>query len=250
MSIVQRSLPLTYLHATAVPLLRAPGYWVPVVLFPSLLFSFFGVPPSQANPQIANILMASWSAFAVIGIGFFQFGVSIAQSRQEKWTDFVRTLPAGAGPKIAAQMGTAVLFLIMAVGLLWTLANFSTAVDLSLVQYARLAGALIVGVVPFVMLGIALGYALPARAAVPVANLMYLPLSYLGGLWMPPSMLPDIVQTLSPYVPTRQLGELVWAAVLDNPIPWSSVQGLSLYTLLFMAVAVIMWRRDDATRNR
>ena len=250
MSIAQKSLPLTYLHATAVPLLRSPGYWIPVVIFPSLLYTFFGIPPSQQDPQIANILLASWSAFAVIGIGFFQFGVSIAQARQEKWTDFVRTLPAGAAPKILAQVGTAGLFLAMAIALMWGLSNMMTAVELNIIQYARLALALVVGMVPFVMLGITLGYALPARAAVPVANLIYLPLSYLGGLWMPPQMLPDVVQRFSPYVPTRHLGELAWAAVLDRPTPWENVQALGIFTLIFIATAVFFWHRDDASRNQ
>ena len=37
----------TYLTATLVPLLRTPAYWIPLVVFPSLLYAFFGIPPSQ-----------------------------------------------------------------------------------------------------------------------------------------------------------------------------------------------------------
>ncbi len=239
-----------YIYATLVPLSRTPAYWVPVVLFPSLLYAFFGVSPSQGNEQIAVILLASWSAFAVIGIGFFQFGVGIAQSREEKWNDFVRTLPSGASPKIIAQLATAFVFILVAIGILWILAYLATGVALTPLQYGRLALALIIGIIPFVTMGIALGFSLPARAAVPIANLIYLPLSYLGGLWLPPHMLPDIVQTVSPYVPTRQLGELAWAAVLGHDIPWSAVQGLTAYTVAFALIAVVMWQRDSAAQNR
>lgn len=239
----------TYFLATFVPLLRTPAYWIPLVIFPSLLYAFFGLPPSQQGPQVANILLASWSAFAVIGIGFFQFGVSISQARESKWEDYARALPAGGGPRFAAQIGSAILFLAAALGLLWTVANFAAPVNLSLSQYGRLLASLLAGVIPFVMIGAALGYSIPARGAVPIANLLYLPLSYFGGLWLPPQMLPDIVAQVSPYTPTRQLGELAWAAVLETPLPMDSVQGLALYTGGAALIALVMWRRDETVRT-
>ena len=239
----------THFMATLIPLLRTPAYWVPLVIFPSLLYAFFGIPPSMQGPAVANIMLASWSAFAVIGIGFFQFGVSIAQARESKWEDYARTLPAGAAPRFAAQILTAITFLAISLGLLWAVANIATPVALSGGQYTRLLASLLAGVIPFVMIGAALGYSIPARGAVPIANLLYLPLSYFGGLWLPPQMLPEIVARFSPYTPTRQLGELAWAAVLDAPLPVDSVKGLALYTAGAALVALVMWQRDETLKT-
>ena len=238
-----------HILSVMVPLLRTPAYWVPLVVFPSLLYSFFGLPPSQQGSEIANILLASWSAFAVIGIGFFQFGVSISQARESKWEDYARTLPAGAAPRFVAQAVTAILFLAMALALLWTVAALAAPVSLRLEQYLRLLWVLLLGVIPFVMIGAALGYSIPARGAVPIANLLYLPLSYFGGLWLPPQMLPDIVARISPFTPTRQLGELAWAAVLDSPMPLASIQGLAAYTAGAAVIALTMWRRDETIKT-
>tara|TARA_R110002072_G_scaffold30554_4_gene95347 strand:+ start:1590 stop:2327 length:738 start_codon:yes stop_codon:yes gene_type:complete len=243
------SLYRSYILSVMVPLLRTPAYWVPLVVFPSLLYSFFGLPPSQQGSEIANILLASWSAFAVIGIGFFQFGVSISQARESKWEDYARTLPAGAAPRFVAQVVTAILFLALALALLWTVAALAAPVSLRLEQYLRLLWVLLLGVIPFVMIGAALGYSIPARGAVPIANLLYLPLSYFGGLWLPPQMLPDIVARISPYTPTRQLGELAWAAVLDSPMPLASIQGLAAYTAGAAVIALTMWRRDETIKT-
>lgn len=238
-----------YIHSVFVPLARSPGYVIPVILFPTLLYSFFGVQPSQRSPQTASILLASWSAFAVIGIGFFQFGVGIAQSREEKWTAFVRTLPTGASPMIVAQLVTAAIFIVMSITLLWGLAYLTTPINLSIMRHVLLFLALITGVVPFVMMGVTIGFSLPARVAVPIGQLIYLPLSYLGGLWFPPNELPGIVARVSPFMPTRQLGELVWAAVLDGDIPWSSVKGLAAYAIVFAIISAVMWRRDEAAQS-
>jgi ABC-2 type transport system permease protein len=238
-----------YILATVLPLLRTPSYWVPLVIFPTLLYSFFGLPASQDNPQTANILMASWSVFAVIGISFFQFGVSIAQAREARWEDYARTLPAGGFPRIVAQIVAAALFLAIALVLLWSIAAATSAVDLSIAQYVKLLGVLLIGIVPFVLMGAALGYSVPARGAVPIANLLYLPLSYLGGLWMPPEMLPDLVEKISPFTPTRQLGELAWSSVLGTMPPVSSVIGLVFFSIIGAAVTLVMWRRDETKRT-
>ena len=68
---------------------------------------------------------------------------------------------------------------------------------------------LLVGSLPLGLLGVALGNALPSKAALAVANLLLLPFAFLGGLFLPPAYLPDLVQTISPYVPTRGWLELV-----------------------------------------
>jgi ABC-2 type transport system permease protein len=238
-----------YISATILPLLRTPSYWVPLVIFPALLYSFFGLSASQDDPQLANILMASWSVFAVIGIGFFQFGVSIAQAREARWEEYARTLPVGGFPKITAQIVAAALFLAIALTLLWSIAAFASAVDMSIAQYVKLLAVLLVGIIPFVLMGAALGYTVPARGAVPIANLLYLPLAYLGGLWLPPQMLPSLVERLSPYTPTRQLGELAWASVLGTSPPASSIFGLIIFSAISAVITLVMWRRDETKRT-
>ena len=240
-----------HIAATFVPLIRTPVYWAPVVLFPTLLYSFFGLPPALRSPEIADFLLASWSAFAVIGVGFFQFGVSIAQARESKWEEYARTLPIGAGPRLAGQAASAFVFTAAALALLWSLAALMGATSMGVAQFAHLFLVLIVGgALPFVMLGSALGYLMPPRGAVPIANLIYLPLAYFGGLWMPPSMLPDVVARVSPFTPTRHVGELAWASVEGRAPPLQSIAVLALYALIGALVALIMWRRDEAVRAR
>ena len=240
-----------HIAAIVTPLLRTPVYWAPVVVFPTLLYSFFGLTPSLQNPNFADILLASWSAFSVIGVGFFQFGISIAQARESKWEDYARTLPVGAAPRLIGQVVAALVFTAIALALLWGVASLAGATTLSVAGFAKLAVVLLAGgAVPFVLMGAALGYIVPPRGAVPIADLLYLPLSYFGGLWMPPSMLPDIVARISPFTPTRHVGELAWASVQGEALPLNSIGVLALYSAAAALIALIMWRRDEAIRAR
>ena len=231
-------------------LLRSPGYLVPTLVFPAMLFSFFGLTTSNRHPEAAPAILAAWSVYAVLGVAFYQFGVGIAQARAMHWASYLRTLPAGPTPQIAAQLSVAVIFAVMAAGLLWATAFFATPLSLSAGQALRLTLALALGSIPFGGLGIAIGYTVSPRAAVPVANLIYLPMAFAGGLWLPPNRLPGAVQALSPLLPTRMFAEVAWAAVEGRATPLSMAGGLTAYGVLFIAFAAWRYRHEERRRYR
>jgi len=54
-------------------------------------------------------------------------------------------------------------------------------------------------------------------------TLLYLVLSFVGGLWTTPQHLPPSISSLSPLVPTRQFGNVLWGAAqghLWRPHDW------------------------------
>jgi ABC-2 type transport system permease protein len=115
-------------------------------------------------------------------------------------------------------------------------------------RWAGLAAALLVGTVPFAFLGIALGYWAPARAALPLANLLYLVLAYAGGLWTRPAALPGTVREVSRLLPTRALSDGLVAAVVGKGVDWGAWAALAGFALLFGTVAVAGYRRDEGRR--
>lgn len=231
-------------------LLRSPGYLVPTLIFPTMLFSFFSLSAANQFPQAAPRIVASWSVYAVLGVAFYQFGVGFAQQREMHWSTYLRTLPTGPAPLLFAQLSAAVTFAMMATGLLWAFALMTTPVSIDTGQAVRLATALALGAIPFAGFGIAIGYSVSARAAVPVANLIYLPLAYAGGLWVPPHRLPDAVQQVSPSLPTRMFGEVAWAAVDGRAVPLAAAGGLAAYGLVFLAFAAWRYRQEERRRYR
>lgn len=226
--------------------LRTPAYWVPAVIFPAMLYSMFGA--SASSGRVASYVMASFCAYAVIGVGFYQFGVSIAQARETNWEKFTRVLPRAFWPKLVALLVSAVFFAIIAVLLVILAAYLFSAPDADILTVARLIMATFIIAVPFVLFGVALGYLVSARAAVPLANMIFLPLAFLGGLWVRPSSMHPVVSEISLYTPTRHAAEVVWAVVGQRDIPAMSVLWLVAYAALFATLAWWGYRRDEATR--
>ncbi|MDP6403770.1 MAG: ABC transporter permease [Alphaproteobacteria bacterium] len=243
-------LTVAHCRVTLLGLFRSPGYWVPTVIFPAMLFSFFGASIAGAGDQAATLATTSFAVYAVVGVAFYQFGVGVAQDRESPWEDYVRTLPAPALPRIAARVVAAMIFSAAAALTVIVVAFVIAAPSFDLGSGFALAVVLAMGLVPFALLGIALGYLASAKTAVALANMIYLPLAFAGGLWMPPGRLPEAVAVLSPLTPTRQFADLAWAAALDGPMPASSMVGLGTYTLVFGGLAFWACRRDQGTRFR
>jgi ABC-2 type transport system permease protein len=238
---------LVYARTQIVELVRFPGFSIATLGFPPLLFVLFGLPRADRHPEV---LLASYAAFAVLGVGFFQFGVSAAIERATPWAAFVRTLPAPAGTRLAGRALAALAFATAAAAGLVVVAIATTSPALGTGQWLRLATALLLGSLPFVALGIAIAYWTSPKSALPVANILYMLLAYAGGLWTGPSELPAAVAAISPYTPTRQWGDVLWPAVAGTPWAWRHWLALAGYAAIFALVAAWGYRRDEGQKYR
>jgi fucose permease len=128
------------------------------------------------------------------------------------------------------------------------IAALFTAATVSTPAFAAAVGATVVAAVPFTLMGLAIGYSMPAKAAIVVAQLLFFPLAFGGGLMTAPGSAPGFVETLAPYLPTGAAVRLMWAAVGDFPVEVSSLAALAGWTVALAAVAVWAYRRDEGRR--
>lgn len=243
------NLVLAHFRAEMLGLLRTPAYSVITVLMPGLIFLFVGVAASD-DRESANLLMASFCIFALLGVAFFQFGVGLAQDRGTPWDAYLRTLPVTSAVRFAARLMAATVFALAAVALVIVLAVTLTDAGMAAGPWARFVVSILVAAVPAALLGITVGYWASPKAALPVANILYLGMSFGGGLFIPPDALPGFIDRVSVVLPTRQFGELAWAAVRGQGWPLSAWLWLAAYTALFVTLAVWGYRRDEGITYR
>lgn len=240
-------LALVHARLQVLELVRFPGFTVATLGFPTLLFLLFGLPRATGSPAL---LLASYAAFAVLGVGFFQFGVSIAIERATPWQTWLRTLPASAVSRLCGRVVAALAFACASAGIVMATVLATTSASLSAERWLRLLAALLIGSVPFVVLGLAIAYWASPKSALPIANVLYMLLAYAGGLWTGPSDLPRSVRAISPYTPTRQWGDVLWPAVTGAPWRASHWLLLGAYALVFGAAAAWGYRRDEGQKFR
>lgn len=227
-------------------LLRQPSYVLSTLVFPSLFFLFFARPNIQ-DPAGALLLMGSFASFAIIGVMIFQFGVEVSVERSSSWWVYQSTLPVSPGLQWLARGAVSLTFALVSALVVVGTVRATTDVVLSSKVVAATLAALVLGSIPFGFLGLVVGFTFSGRSALPAANLIYIVLSFLGGLWVPPAGMNEKLQEVSKWMPTRHFAEWVWAASrLDWPAErYQLLLGADL--LLMCVLFALIARKPRAT---
>ena len=213
--------------------LRQPAYCVTTLLFPSMFFWFFGVPNAK-DQSSALLLTTSFALFGCLTVMLFQMAVQIAQEREISWSWYQRTLPVRPLDFLLGKVCASLVLSLLAILAVLVVAKLTTPINYSDVTVAKLVFFILLGSVPFAFLGITIGYVVRGNAAIPLANLVHLPLSFAGGLWVPPSALPVAIQNISEYLPTRVYGEIMWAIAFDKELAARNIHFLIIYGVFFL----------------
>jgi len=216
--------------------LRAPGFMLPITLFPSMFYLLFGVLLGPHNSADAGrYLLASYSIFGVMSPGLFGFGVSLALERDGGLLTLKRALPMPPGAYLLGKMLMAMAAAGAVVLILLALAFGLAHVSLTLAQVLALLLTGVLGVLPFCTLGMLVGTLLKGQGAPGLLNLIYLPMSFLSGLWVPLPMLPKFLQQIAPLWPSYHLDRIALAAVgMRQDALWP-------HALVLLGVAAAFW---------
>jgi ABC-2 type transport system permease protein len=225
--------------------LRAPGFLLPTLLFPSVFYLMFGIFLGHANgPDAPRFLLASYGTFGVMAPGLFGFGVSLALERDGGLLMLKRALPMPPGAYLAGKMVMAMLVASAVAVLLMAMAVGLAHVTLTVTQMLALFVTEVLGVLPFCALGLLLGTLIKGQGAPGLVNLIYLPMAFLSGLWFPLSIMPKTLQQLAPIWPSYHLDQLALSAVgMGHGALGTHVLVLAAYTAGFLLLAARRLRR-------
>ncbi len=225
--------------------MRAPAFMLPIMLFPGMFYLLFGVLMNAHNgPQAARYLLASYSVFGVMSPGLFGFGVSLASERDGGLLTFKRALPMPPGAYLLGKMLMAMAAAAVVEILLMTMAVLLAHVALSAAQAGALFLSGVLGVLPFCALGMWVGTLIKGQGAPGVLNLIYLPMSFLSGLWFPLSAMPPFLRQIAPLWPSYHLNRVAMHAVGMEHGAWlSHVAVLMGFAAGFLLLAARRLRR-------
>src|SRR6202011_3695363 len=114
------------------------------------------------------------------------------------------------------------------------------------IAWLELIAALVAGSIPFAALGLAIGSVAGPNSAPAIVNLVYLPLSFLSGLWIPVEALPPVVAHIAAYLPTYHLGQPALGTVgAGHGSALSHIAILALWTVVGAAAAAYGMKRDE-----
>lgn len=197
-------------------LLRTPSFAVPTLVFPPMFYVLFAVLLGRGGAgggERAAYLLATYGVFGVMAPGLFGFGVALALDRERGFLALKRALPVPPGAMLLARMAMAMLFAAV-ISLVLTLIGVTLAgVALTPAQMFALLAVDVFGVLPFCAIGLYVGSLVGGQGAPAVVNLIYLPMAFLAGLWMPLHLLPPFFATIAPLWPAHHLAQIALGVV-------------------------------------
>ncbi len=225
---------------------RNKGFALAVIGFPLMFYLLFGVANRGATfgsgQNFAKYLLAGYASFGTVGASLFGIGVGLAFERTSGWLDLKRASPMPPLAYLIARCAMAVLFSLLIVSALCALGISAAGVHLTLPEYGRLLATAALGSAPFAALGLVFAMFLPPNSAPGIVNMIYLPMSYASGLWIPFALLPKFVKHIAPWLPTYHLAQLMVHAVGYAPksdLISTHIFALAGFTCVFLGIAWI-----------
>ena len=232
---------------------RVPAFSVTNLVLPIVFFTFFGLPVARLvrsdGVSIGAYLLASFGAYAVGNVMVYGFGIGVANERGMKIDRLMRASPLPPLVFMLAKVLTALVFSLIALVLLIGYGIVVGGIHQTPAVWATIILRLLAGSLPFIALGFAIGYWSGPNAAPAMANLIYLPLSFASGLFVPLNQLPAFIQNLAPFLPSYHYAQLAWSALgAGRESLWVSLLWLGGYTALFLSLAVRSYRREERAK--
>lgn len=235
----------TYLHLEIRRLLRKPQLLAMTVALPVVLFEVFtGILPGGDLGGISSTAytMVDLAAYGALGAGMFS-AAGIALERKIGWNRQLRLTPLPPAAYVVAKGLTAWLVTLPALVLVYV-AGALGGVSMPLLSWVELVAVSWAALLPFVLLGIALGYLGTSETIQVVTTFLMLGLALLGGLWIPVEAMPGAMAAIARVLPSFWMAAAGRAVLGGAGFSWVGVVVLAGWTAALGALAANRYLAD------
>ncbi len=237
----------TYLRAEIVRTFRNRRFLLFSLGFPLVLFLAVG--GANKDRSLSGIGFALYYMSGMVAWGsmvaIVSSGARISTERQTGWTRQLRITPLRTRTYFTAKIVCGYLLALLTIVVLYV-AGFFLDVHLRVSEWATMTGLVLVGLVPFAVLGVLLGHLVKPDSLGPAVGGITSLFALLGGAWGPlgsSRVLTDAAKCLPSFW-------LVQSAkvVLHGPA-WPPAEEwvvLAVWTLALGRLAVLVYQRDTA----
>jgi ABC-2 type transport system permease protein len=212
------------------------------------LVLFFAVAGANRHAHVEGISFPLYFMGAMAAYGAMyaavQPGARIALDRSKGWTRQLRITPLRTRTYFLSKVLAAYLVALMSLVALF-LAGTSFGVHMAAWRWLEMAGLLLVGLGPLVVIGIALGHLLAPDSLTPAIAGVVVLLALLGGVFGP-LFTHGTMLSVAKLVPSYWLVQASRVAVGGGAWPGEAWAVIAAWTAVMVSVAVFAYRRDTA----
>jgi ABC-2 type transport system permease protein len=233
-----------------VKLIRTRSFSLATIGFPVMFYVLFGIANRHAYEggiHLAKYMLAGYACFGLIGAALFGIGVGLSSDLAAGWLELKRASPMPVSAYLFAKCASAVAFGLIIVSILTIIGISFGDVHITPTELIKVLGITIVGSISFASMGLLIAFLVPASAAPGIINLIYLPMSFLSGLWVPIKFMPHWLQGIAPLLPTYHLSQLMlhifhYGDSMALSTHWNALIG---FTLIMLGFSRLIFHRKE-----
>ena len=235
---------VAFLRFEVLRLMRNPRYVAITIGFPVIFYSLFlhSLQPAVhiAGTPWHTYFMVSMASFGAMVAALNAGGTRLASERASGWTRQLRVTPLPAWSYITTKMAASMIIALPVICLVEVTGLLVGGVRLGLGAWALLTLVLWAGTLPFVVLGILVGFVASSETAYPLVTALMFLMSFFGGLFTPVSNLPTVLQHVASLLPSYHGASLGWSVAAGRAPGIGDAGFLFFYALVLGAV--VTWR--------
>ncbi len=244
---------LTVLKLEVRRLLRNRRTVIFSVVAPSILFLLFGLNKAYASESAGPGSHGNVSAFIMISMALYgavlattSGGAMVSIERAAGWSRQLRLTPLSPTAYITIKILTAMILGAASVIVVYAVGMLSGKPSMPGYLWVVTALCVWVGSLVFAAFGLFMGYLLPTENVMQILGFGLMLLSFAGGLFIPLSQFPHILQDLAEFTPLYGLNQLVHAPLLGVGVHMVWILNAVAWLLIFAGGAVWRFRKDTA----
>lgn len=237
---------LVYLRYEILRTFRNRRFLVFSLVFPLVLYFAIAAPNRHRHldgiPFALYYMtgMAAWGTMVAVMAG----GARIAYERSIGWTRWMRVTPLAMRSYFRAKVLSSYLMALVSIAAL-SLAGTALGVRLTADQWATMVGLLLVGLVPFAVLGILLGHLVTVDSMGPALGGSTALFALLGGAYGP-IVTHGVLLTIVKGIPSYWLVQAGKTALGGGGWPVEAWIVIALWSVALAVVAARVYLRDTA----
>jgi ABC-2 type transport system permease protein len=214
---------------------------MPVGFF-ALFVSLFGRQTAGSGGSAGTLMVATFGTFGVLAVTLLNPAISVAGDKERGWLRAKQVSGVPTLITLAAKMLAALPYALAVLVAMAATAALNGSLDAPVGKLLAIAVVLLLGSLPFTLLGLAVGFVASPNATSAILNAFMFPAAVLSGLWMPLDIMPAFVQHLAPFLPTYHLAQLAVAQLNGGPVLVHILVLLGM-TVVTAALASVAYRR-------
>ncbi|MGA8682495.1 MAG: ABC transporter permease [Acidimicrobiales bacterium] len=240
-----------FLRFEVLRLLRNPRYVAITLGFPVVFYSLFlhSLQPAVhlAGTTWNTYFMVSMASFGAVVAALNAGGTRLAAERASGWTRQLSVTPLPTWSYIATKIAASMVIALPVICVVEMTGLLIGGVRLGLETWLLLTAVLWAGTLPFVVLGVLVGFVASSETAYPLVTALMFLLSFFGGLFTPVGDMPTVLRHVAAFLPSYHGASLGWAVVAGRAPALRDAGVLCVYALA-LGLAVNWRHRAEESR--